>query len=159
MDVGGATILGAHVSASAVRNALSAVSLVVVAVLVGFRPEVSMVRWLLAGVVVVLAAVALSWIAAVLGLLAGSVEAANGFAFLLMFLVYPSSAFVPVETMPGWLQGFSEHQPVTAIVESLRGLLLGGEYAHDTWLAVGWCVGISLAAAVVAGRVFESKVR
>jgi ABC-2 type transport system permease protein len=159
MDLGGATLLGAHVGASTVRNLLSSLVLLGVGVLVGFRPDASASRWLLAGVVMAAAIVALSWIAAVLGLLAGSVEAANGFSFLLMFLVYPSSAFVPVATMPGWLQGFAEHQPVTVVVESLRGLLLGGDYATDTVLAITWCAGISAAAALLAGALFTRKTR
>ena len=68
---------------------------------------------------------AMSSLAAALGLLAGSPEAANGFTFLILFLPYASSAFVPVDTMPTWLQGFAEHQPVTPVIETLRGLLLG----------------------------------
>ena len=96
---------------------------------------------------------AMSAFAAALGLLARSPEAANGITFIVLFLPYASSAFVPVDTMPTWLQGFAEHQPVTPIIETLRGLLLGGPTQAGTALA--WCAGIlvvSLAASSVLFR-------
>jgi ABC-2 type transport system permease protein len=65
--------------------------------------------------------VAISWISATAGRLAKSPEAAGGFTFFMMFLPYPSSAFGPIDTVPGWLHGFAEHQPVTPVIESLRG--------------------------------------
>ena len=91
----------------------------------------------------------MSWLAAAIGLLAGSPEAANGFTFFVMFLPYASSAFVPVDTMPSWLQGFAAHQPVTPVTETLRGLLLGTPVGNDPWIALAWCAGI-LAVSVAA---------
>jgi ABC-2 type transport system permease protein len=87
----------------------------------------------------------------VIGLLARTPEGANGFTFFVMFLPYPSSAFVPVATMPGWIQGFATHQPVTPVVETIRSLLLGtpGGSALE---ALVWC-GAILAASVGAASV------
>jgi ABC-2 type transport system permease protein len=69
-----------------------------------------------------------------------------------MFLPYASSAFVPVDTMPGWLQGFAAHQPVTPVTETLRGLLLGTPVGSAPWTALAWCAGI-LAVSVAASAV------
>ena len=88
-------------------------------------------------------------------MLARSPEAANGFTFFVMFLPYASSAFVPVDTMPSWIQGFAEHQPVTPVIETLRGLLLGQPVGDDPWLALAWCgaiLAVSLAASAVLFR-------
>ena len=124
MDVGGPAVLAGHVAASVVRNAASAVLVLGVALLIGFRPAAEPLEWLAVAGVLLAFVVAISSLAAALGLLAGSPEAANGITFLILFLPYASSAFVPVDTMPTWLQGFAEHQPVTPVIETLRGLLL-----------------------------------
>ena len=68
--------------------------------------------------------VAISWLSAAFGW-SPARPRRPGFSFLVMFLPYPSSAFVPVETMPGWLHGIANNQPVTPVIETLRGLLLG----------------------------------
>lgn len=85
---------------------------------------------------------------ALIGLVAGSPEAANGYGFVLLFLPYVSSAFVPVSTMPEWLQPVAEHQPVTPIIETIRAALLGGEARPVA--AVAWCVGIIVVAGLLA---------
>ena len=70
--------------------------------------------------------VAISWLGAAFGLLASNPEAAGAFSFVVMFLPYLSSAFVPPETMPAGLQAIAEHQPITPITETVRALLMGG---------------------------------
>ena len=99
---------------------------------------------------------ALSWLAAVIGLLAKTPEGANGFTFFVMFLPYPSSAFVPIDTMPSWIQGFAAHQPVTPVIETIRWLLLGTPAGSSPWEALAWCAGI-LAASVVASAVLFQR--
>jgi ABC-2 type transport system permease protein len=113
LNVGGRAILTGHVTASVVRNTVSTVLVLAVAFAIGFRPHASLAGWLAAA-----------------GLLARSAEAASGFTFVVMFLPYPSSTFVPIATMPGWLQGFARNQPVTPVVEAIRGLLLGTPAGH-----------------------------
>ena len=125
MDVSGAAVLSGHVAASVVRNAASTALVFGVAFLIGFRSDADLLGWLAAGGVLLMFILAISWLAALVGLFAKSPEAASGFTFILMFLPYASSAFVPINTMPGWLQGFSRHQPVTPVIESVRGLLDG----------------------------------
>jgi ABC-2 type transport system permease protein len=159
MDVPGVALLGGHVVASVARNAISTLLVFGVAYLIGFRPDATPLAWL--GVVGVLGlfVLAVSWLAAALGLVVKSPEAANGIAVLLMFLPYPSSAFVPIETMPSWLQGFAEHQPATPVIETLRGLLLGTPIGSSASLAVAWCVGILLASMLLAGALFRRRTR
>jgi ABC-2 type transport system permease protein len=159
LDVGGAAVLAGHVTASVVRNAASTVLVLGVGVLIGFRPDADALEWVAAAGVLALFVLALSWLAAVIGLLARSAEAANGFTFLVMFLPYPSSAFVPVHTMPGWIQGFAAHQPVTPVVETLRSLLLGTPAGSSPWQALAWCTGILVTSIALAGVLFRRRIR
>ncbi len=156
-DVGAPALLAAHVVASLVRGVVSSLLVVGVAVALGFRPRAGLADWLLAATVLAGFVVALSWLSAVVGLLASSAEAASGFTFFVSFLPYPSSAFVPVATLPGWLQGFAGHQPVTTTVDCLRALLLGrpaGSLAVESLLesAALVAVCVPLAAVLFARR-------
>jgi ABC-2 type transport system permease protein len=159
MDIDGVSLLGGHVAASIVRNAVSTVLVLGVALLIGFRPSAGPLDWLAAGGVLLLFILAISWLSAAIGLVASSPEAANGFTFLIMFLPYASSAFVPVDTMPGWLQPFARHQPITPVIETLRSLLLGTPVGADAWQAVAWCGGITLASVALAGFLFRNRVQ
>jgi ABC-2 type transport system permease protein len=157
MDVGGAAVLAGHVTASVVRNLASTVLVFGVAFLIGFRPSAGPLDWLAAGGVLLLFILAISWLSAAVGLLARSPEAAGGFSFLVMFLPYPSSAFVPIETMPTWLHGFATYQPVTPVIETLRGLLLGLPVGTSPLRAVAWCLGILVASVAVSGVLFRLR--
>ncbi len=157
MDVGGAGVLAGHVAASVVRNLVSTALVLAVAVGIGFRPTAGPLGWLGAAGVLVAFLVAVSWFSAAIGLLARSPEAAGGFTFVVTFLPYPSSAFVPVETMPSWLQGFATHQPVTSVIESLRGLLLGMPVGTAAWEALAWSAGIVAVSVAAAGVLFARR--
>lgn len=158
MDVRGEALIAGHVVSSVLRNLVSMVVVVAVAVAIGFRPTASPAEWLAAAGLFALVVFALSWVCAALGVLARSPEAAAGFTFLISFLPYASSAFVPVETMPTWLQGFASNQPITPVVEALRGLLTGGPVATYAWPAIAWCVGITLVGIAMAGLFFRRRV-
>lgn len=157
MDVPGAAMLTGHVIASVVRNAVSTVLVFAVAFLIGFRPNAGPLGWLAAAGVLLLFILAISWLSAAVGLLATSPEAASGFSFFVMFLPYPSSAFVPIETMPGWLHGFAENQPATSIIETLRNLLLGTPVGSSAWHAVAWCAGIATVAIMLSSLLFARR--
>ncbi len=77
----------------------------------------------------------------------------------MMFLPYPSSAFVPIETMPGWLHGFAEHQPLTPVIESLRALLLAQPAGSAPWVALTWCAGIAAVSVILAAVLFRGRTR
>jgi ABC-2 type transport system permease protein len=157
MDIGGAAVLSGHVAASVVRNAVSTALVLGVAIAIGFRPHAGPLPWLAAAGVLLLFVVAVSWLSAAAGLLASSPEAASGFTFFIIFLPYPSSAFVPISTMPSWLRGFAGHQPVTPVVETLRGLLLGGPVAGSAWRALAWSGGILIVSAAASSVVFQRR--
>lgn len=157
MDVRGASVLGGHVAASTARNLVSTVLVLGVAFLIGFRPSASFVDWLAAVGLLVVAILALSWASAAVGLLARTPEAASGFTFFVMFLPYPSSAFVPVETMPSWIHGFADNQPFTPLIESLRGFLLGTPVGNSPWIALAWCGGILVVSVLMTGRLFKRR--
>jgi ABC-2 type transport system permease protein len=159
MDIGGTPAVIGHVVASTARNLVSTVLVFGIAFLIGFRPHADGLAWLATVGVLLLFVVALSWLSAAIGLLFSSPEGANGFTFFIMFLPYASSAFVPIRTMPSWLRGFAEHQPITPVIETLRGLLLGTPVGDDPILAVVWSAGILVVAAVLASVLFARRIR
>jgi ABC-2 type transport system permease protein len=159
LDVGGAAVLGGHVTASVVRNAASTAVVLVVGVAIGFRPHAGVLDWIAAAGVLGLFVLALSWLSAVIGLLSRTPEGASGFTFFVMFLPYPSSAFVPVDTMPSWVQGFAAHQPVTPVIETIRSLLLGTPAGSSPWEAIAWCGGILAASVAAAAVLFRRRTR
>lgn len=162
MPVTAWTVLSGHVAASLVKNLVTTAIVFGVSILMGFRPEASALEWLAAVGMILLFVGWITWLAALVGVLVRSPEAAGGFSFFVMFLPYVSSAFVPVDTLPGWLRGFAEHQPVTPVIETVRGLL-GGDAAGvadpvgSAVLAVVWCLGLGLLFAVAAGLAFRAR--
>jgi ABC-2 type transport system permease protein len=158
MDVSGRAMLTGHVVASAIRNVASTVVVFAVALLIGFRPGAGVTGWLGAAGVLLAFILAFSWLSATIGLLAGSPEAAGGLTFVVMFLPYPSSALVPVHTMPTWLRGFAGHQPITPVTEAVRAFLLGHPAGDNAWISLAWCAGILLASVTCASLVFGRRV-
>ncbi|GAB2816409.1 multidrug efflux ABC transporter permease LieB [Actinoallomurus bryophytorum] len=157
MDVSGTAVLNGHVVASAVRNLASTVIVFGVAFLIGFRPHAGPAAWLAAIGVLLAFILAISWLAAAVGVLARSAEAAGGFTFFIMFVPYASSAFVPIDTMPSWLHGFAQNQPVTPVIETLRGLLLDQPVGDSPWQALAWCGGILVASIALAAVLFRRR--
>ncbi|MFE0316156.1 MULTISPECIES: ABC transporter permease [Streptomyces] len=116
-----------------------------VGVAVGFRStDAGALEWLAAFGLVTLFSLALTWIAVGMGLSSPNAEAASNSAMPLILLPLISSAFIPAGTMPDWIQPIAEYQPFTPAIETLRGLLLGSKIGHNGWLAVAWCVGLTV---------------
>jgi ABC-2 type transport system permease protein len=159
MNTPATSLITGHVAASTVRNLMSTALVFGVAFAIGFRPSAGPLAWLAAIGLLALFIVALSWLAAAIGLLARSPEAAGGMTFLISFLPYPSSAFVPVSTMPGWLQGFAAHQPASAVIDALRGLLLHGSAGSSAVPAVAWSLGIIAVSVAGASAAFRLRTR
>ncbi|MEV6102069.1 ABC transporter permease [Nocardia sp. NPDC051981] len=157
MAVSRSAVLTGHVLESVLRNLLTTGVVVLVAVALGFRPTADPLRWLAVAGMLACFVLALSWAAAALGLLASNPEAANGFMFIFMFLPYVSSAFVPTHTLPSWLRGFAQHQPVTSIAETVRGLLMDTPVGDSAPAALAWCAGIALIGYLGAGALFRRK--
>jgi ABC-2 type transport system permease protein len=157
MDVRGPAILAGHVAASIARNVASTVLVLGVACLIGFRPQAGLPGWLAVAGLLLAFILAVSWLAAAYGLAVKTPEAANGFMFLVAFLPYASSAFVPVATMPRWIQGFARNQPITPLAQSLRGLLLGTPVGTAPWDALAWCGGILAVGLAASGVLFSRR--
>ncbi|MGO1768760.1 MAG: ABC transporter permease [Microbacterium sp.] len=150
MPLRAGAVLTGHVVASVVRNLLATAVVIVVALAIGFRPGADAIGWLTALGVVTLWILAITYLFAAIGLAAGSAEAASGYGFILLFLPYLSSGFVPLDTMPGWLRPIAETQPATPVIESIRGALMGTGTGLSPLWAVAWCAGI-LAVAIAWG--------
>jgi ABC-2 type transport system permease protein len=159
LDVRGESLINSHVLASVARNVLSTVLVFAVAFAIGFRAHASVGAWLGAAGVLILFVIALSWLAAAIGILARSAEAASGLTFLISFLPYPSSAFVPTHTLPSWLRGFAENQPATPVINAMRALLQGQPVGSSAWHAAFWSLGVAAAAIVLAGVLFRRRLR
>ena len=157
MAVARMSVLAGHVIGSVIQAMLALALVVVIAVLIGFRPTTGPVDWVLAIGLLALTAVALTWLSVALGLVANSVETASNLPMFLVFLPFLSSGFVPTDSMPGPLAWIAEHQPFTPIIETLRGLLLGTPIGNSGIWAVAWCLVISAAGAVWALRLYERK--
>lgn len=150
-------VITGHVVASLVRNLVATVIVIGVAFLVGFRPSASFLEWVGALAVIILFILALTWLYAAIGLIASSPTAASSYGFVLLFLPYLSSAFVPTETMPKWLQGIAENQPFTPIIETIRGLLTNTPVNNSAWWAMGWCLFILIGSFVWCRWLFRRK--
>ncbi|MCX4786250.1 MULTISPECIES: ABC transporter permease [unclassified Streptomyces] len=139
------SVLVGHVVGSVLQSVVSVVLVGAVAVAIGFRStDATALEWIAAFGLLTLFALALTWIAVGMGMVSPNVEAASNNAMPLIFLPLISSAFVPVDAMPGWFQPIAEYQPFTPAIETLRGLLLGTEIGHNGWLAVAWCLGLTV---------------
>jgi ABC-2 type transport system permease protein len=158
MPIARSTVLWGHVLTSLVSNAVSVVIIILVALIMGFRSSAGVLSWLAAAGILSLFTLALTWIAAIAGLSATSVDGAGAFAYPIILLPFISSAFVPTESMPSAVRAFAENQPVNSIVESIRVLLSDQPVGNDIWVALAWCVGIMLVAYFFAMLVYKKRV-
>jgi ABC-2 type transport system permease protein len=131
------------------------VVIILVALIMGFRSGAGVVAWLEVTGILVLFTLALTWLAVIAGLTAKSVEGAGAFSYPLIFLPFISSAFVPTATMPAVVRAVAENQPVTSIVDTVRSLLNSEPIGNELWIALAWCVGITVVAYVFAMRAYK----
>lgn len=157
MPIARPSVLWAHVLTSLVANLVSVAVVILVAVLLGFRSNASLLGWLAIAGIMALFTLALTWVAVIPGLLAKSPDGAGAFAYPLIFLPFLSSAFVPTDTMPGPLRVFAEHQPVTSIVDTIRALCAGQPVEGEIWVALAWCLAILIVAYLCATAIHKRK--
>lgn len=151
-------VLNGHVISDLLRNGLSAIILITVGFVIGFRPNADALDWLMLIGLTALLTLAFSWLSAILGLIAKSVEGVQWLSFVFIFpLTFASSAFVDPKTMTSWLRGFAENQPITHIIDAFRSLLIGTPMGDSWWLAVVWLVGITVVSMPVAAWLFKRK--
>lgn len=151
-------VLAGRTLADLAQSVLGLTVMLTVGVLVGFRPQGSPLNWLAAIGLMLFCGFAFSWLGVLLGLLASTAENVQAIGFVAIFpLTFASSAFVPTESMPGWLQVFTKHQPVTLIVNAVRSLLLDQPFGRDGWLALVWLVGILVIFAPISVSIYRKK--
>jgi ABC-2 type transport system permease protein len=155
MAVARASVLTGHVIGSVFQTMLALAVVMGVALLIGFRPTTGPIEWLAAAGVLVLAAVAVSWLSVALGMSTKSVETASNLPMFLILLPFLSSGFVPTDSMPDGLSWFAQNQPFTPVIETIRGLLLGTAIGNSGALAVAWCVAISVVGYLWSRRLYE----
>ncbi|MCE7691943.1 ABC transporter permease, partial [Streptomyces parvulus] len=140
----GSVLIG-HVIGSVLQAIISVVLVGLIALAMGFRStDATALEWLAAFGVLAFFTLALTWIAVGMGMGSPNAEAASNSAMPLILLPLISSAFVPIDAMPGWFQPIAEYQPFTPAIETLRGLLLGTEIGHNGWLALAWCLALTV---------------
>lgn len=151
-------VLNGHVVSDLFRNGISTIVMLIAGLFVGFRPSANFIEWLMIGGIIILFTLAFSWLAAIIGVLAKSVEGVQWLTFVLVFpLTFASSAFVPTETMTPVLKAFAENQPITQIIEAIRALLIGTPIGNHGWLAVAWSLGIMIISIPLAAWLFKRK--
>ena len=157
LPIGRGSVLFAKISVELVRMLIATSILLVVGVLVGF----DITNWPGLFAAVGLSTVfgsALMWIFLTLGVVMKNAQSVQAMGFLvLMPLQFGSSIFAPPQSMPGWLQNFTEYNPLSALADSARGLMVGGPVAHDLWMVLAWSVGITAVMAPVAIHKFRTK--
>ena len=152
-------VLAGRTTADLTRNVFVVILMMVVGFLVGWRVRTNVWGLLGAALLVLLFGYAMSWVFAAVGLAVGDPESAQAASFpVLAPLVFASSAFVPVSSMPGWLQAFANNQPVSATASAVRTLTLGEAAAGEVWRAIAWCVGILVVFAPTAVWLYRRKV-
>jgi ABC-2 type transport system permease protein len=151
-------VLNGHTISDLLRNTLSTVVMLVAGVVIGFRSSASFTDWLLIAGIVLLFTLAFSWLSAIMGVLAKSVEGVQWLSFIIVFpLTFASSAFTPTEGMTPALKVFAENQPITHVIEAVRALMLSQPIGNHGWLAAGWCVATLVVAVPLASWLFRRK--
>lgn len=152
-----AVVIG-HITSDLFRNIVSAVIIVLVGFLIGFRPNATLWEWVLVAGLSILFTLAISWLSAIMGLVVKSLEAAQWIGFVVIFpLTFVSSAFVPTETMPRILQVFAENQPLTHVMNAMRSWLVGTPLGDSGWLALWWCLGLIVLSVPVTGWLWRRR--
>jgi ABC transporter DrrB family efflux protein len=152
-------VLTGRTMADMSRNVFVVILMMIVGFLVGWRVHTNGLGLATGAMLVILFGYSMSWVFATVGLAMKDPEAAQAAAFpVLAPLVFASSAFVPVTSMPGWLQVFARHQPVSVTASAVRALTLGGPTATFVWQSIAWCAAILLAFAPIAVRLYRRAV-
>jgi ABC-2 type transport system permease protein len=151
-------VMAGRTTADLVRNVFTVTLITLVGFAVGFRIGTNFGLFLCGVLIVLLFSYTLCWTFATVGLSAPNAETAQLMVFPILFpLVFASSAFVPVTVMPGWLQAFAKHQPVTQVVDAARSLMTGGSLTDtaSVWQALAWCFGLLIIVIPIAVRKYR----
>jgi ABC-2 type transport system permease protein len=151
-------VLNGHAISDLFRNTLSTVVMILAGLVIGFRSSASFTDWLMIAGIILLFTLAFSWLSAIVGVYAKSVEGVQWLTFIIVFpLTFASTAFVPGDSMNPVLKAFAENQPITHIVEAVRALMLGMPIGNHGWLAVAWSLAILVVSVPLAAYLFRKK--
>ncbi|WP_070040703.1 ABC transporter permease [Robinsoniella peoriensis] len=157
MSISKSAVLIGHTGAGVIRGLISNAVIIITALILGFRPQAGFIDWLLAVLFLLLINITVTLIAVLCGMISKSVEGASGLLFPLFILPFMSSGFAPVDTMPGGIQWFAAIQPMTPIIDSLRALTLDLPLGNSLWLALAWCVALSIGSFTLSMRTYNQK--
>ena len=156
MPMARSAVLAGRLVADAARMTVTILIIVAVGYAVGFRFQNGAVPAILMVVLAIVFGVAICVISAFTGLAIGDEESVQAFGLIWLFpLTFLSSAFVPISTMPGWLQAFANNQPVTYVVDTMRALALGGPIEANLWKSLVWLAGIFIVFSPLAVRAYK----
>ena len=151
-------VLNGHVVSDLFRNTMSTLVMLLTGIVIGFRSHASALDWLAITGILMLFTFAFSWLAAIVGVIAKSVEGVQWLTFVLIFpLTFASSAFTPTANMGKYLRIFAENQPISHVIDAVRALMLGTPIGDHAWLAFAWSAGTLLIAVPVASILFRNK--
>ncbi|MFL0245642.1 ABC transporter permease [Candidatus Clostridium stratigraminis] len=157
MPIAKSSILAGHVLTSVAFNMFSSLTVILFAFITGFRPKTDFMGWLLALGILLLFTFAMSWLAVVFGLLADSSEGAGVYAYIILVMLFISSAFTPTDSMNKALRVFAEHQPMTPIIEAVRALFLNVPVGNNVLIAILWSIGILIVSYIASMLVYKRK--
>lgn len=152
------SILNGHILEAFIRSIISTVVVVLIAILLGFRPslhitDIGIVFILLVGIISVL-----SWLAVIVGVITNSAEGASSLSAIAIIFPYLSSGFVPTETLPSIMKVFAEYQPMTPIIDTMRNAFLGNPLDIKVFIiALIWCVGLTITFYLVSLVLFKKR--
>jgi len=156
MPISRTSVVTGHVLGSVLLNVTTVVVVLGVGFALGFRPTAGIVEWVAVIGLTVLVSFAITWLAVALGLAAKTVEGASNTPMVLsFFLPFVSTTFLPLEALPSGIRWFAEYQPYTPIIQTLRGLLIGGPIGHNGWLAAGWGVLLTVLGYLWSKKLFR----
>src|SRR3954447_26234115 len=156
MPIARSAVLAGRLVADTIRMFITIVIIVGVGYLVGFRFQNGVVPAVAMVLLAVVFGLTICAVSAYIGLAVKDEESVQAFGLIWLFpLTFLSSAFVPIDTMPGWLQAFANHQPVTHVINAMRGLALGGPIAHNLIIGLIWLAGILAVFAPLAVRAYK----
>jgi len=144
-------VLAGRTLADVATNLISLAIMIAVGLLVGFTFDANLLEILAGVALMLLFGYAFSWVFAFVGLTSSSPEAAQALGFIAIFpLTFASSAFVPIESMPSWLEGFANVNPFTVMTDAMRSLWVDTPAGNDVWGAFAWSIGITVVFAVLS---------
>jgi|SRR5579859_6964922 len=155
MPIARVSVLAGHVGGAVIQAVIGMVGVAAIAFACGFRTHANAGAWLAAAGLLILLAFAVTWLSVALGLAAKTVETASNTPMPLTVLPFLGSGFVPTSSMPTAVRWFAEYQPFTPVMNTVRGLLIGGPIGHNAALAVGWCLVIALGGYLWARKLFS----